>query len=76
MKIFKIFTQLNIKETAREEVGKILKKRIYCTIRTILREYRALKIFWITQKFVRKISKNSIETHKTQNFGSEFGGGR
>ena len=40
------------------------------------REYRALKIFWITQKFVRKISKNSIETHKTQNFGSEFGGGR
>ena len=56
--------------------AKFWKKRRYCTIRTILREYRALKNFWITQKVVRKISKNSIETHKTQNFGSEFGGGR
>ena len=45
--------------------AKFWKKRWYCTIRTTLREYRALKIFWITQKFVRKISKNSIETHKT-----------
>ena len=45
-------------------------------IRTILARVSCVKNFRIKQKFVRKISKNSIETHKTQNFGSELGGGR
>ena len=55
----------------KQRWAKFWTKRRYCTIHTILRECRALKIFWITQKFVRKISKTVSKRTFDINFGGE-----